>query len=379
MFIFDDFKFQLQFYPNGRNQRQTNDLVAQLCIQNLTPNSDLSAVVLDWTLYIRELGFSQIVRGRHHSDLLRCRGFIFSDFAGYLEINGMKSESSKSTKTKPSGQSTEVISTLTFEVAVTLKSVYNSSIFLKESTPTIINRHNTFNCFINDTSTLEQLQLAQHQQTFTAPLQDIWYLTLSPNGFHEKGPGSMDLILNLLVLPPQLKSIQMQCMYKVQELHISHSLTAAWSNTDKGWGWQSGRYPLKLLTERGDSLKSLNITVECDILKLTDLDGNDVMKGQQDWDSIMLVDHEMADFISDLEQMDDATLNHFTSDIEQQLNAMLSDKFGHVEGTEFTPTVSTGTAGFLKQQLYVWKSILCLNIAVAFYALVGYFTLLYSR
>merc|ERR1712062_380856 len=71
----------------------------------------------------------------------------------------------------------------------------------------------------------------------------------------------------------------MQCNYLVPQLNISHSLAATWTHRDKGWGWSSGTYPTTLLTQK--DIQALNITVQCDLLKIVDRDGKILTDGTE--------------------------------------------------------------------------------------------------
>jgi len=310
-FVLDDYHFQLYFYPNGRFETQINDLVIHLCLQNLIPKSDLSAVFLDWTLFIGELGISQIVKGRHHSDVARCRGFVFPDFHRYI-VTEFESETIKDAASK--------IPSLTFEVGVAVQSVLNASTVNKGLVPMSIDKHLTMNWIIEDTATLDAMQLAQHQQTFLSVSSTFWYLTFSPNGFHEKGPGSLDVFLNLLALPDGLDVIKMQCVYSIMELDLSHSLTATWSRADKGWGWKSGRYSNELLHDQMDSIQSLNITVDCTVLKVLNIYDQNLVE-DDNWETILAMDPNAIDFAAmflELDAMTVEALMEITEDVFEE-------------------------------------------------------------
>ena len=256
--LLNDIHFQLHFYPNGKFENQEHQFIAHLCV--VRPDKrKVSAMLADWTLSIHQTNYSQHVRNRHFSQTSQCRGFAVMN----------NQEIIKQLKQHASNK-------ISFSISIVINQIFESQHIISSHIPIQVNRFFSFSWRIrNDINEhiLEQMLYAQHQQTFLSePFDDLFFLSLTPNGYHQNTQGTLDMFLHLIALPDEISKLRMKCNLSIGELQIRHEIKADWSNEDGGWGWSAGKYPLDLLREYVSSSNPKKITpaVECETLAIFD-------------------------------------------------------------------------------------------------------------
>eukprot|EP01084_Bolivina_argentea_P231337 390157_1 len=266
--------FQLHFYPNGRFEHQENQFLVYLCINDLSQESKISAVFIDWTFVIHEISFSYIVKSRHHSDNAQCRGFTVYDTTQIIQ----PLKELLANKQSP-------LKKISFGVTIAIKNRFYAQSIINNEIPIQINRHNKFVWTINEKHILDELLLAQHQQTYVSNLyEDLFFLSITPNGYHESTHNSFDMFLNLVYLPKEISKLKLRCIFTISELKIIHHFDAEWTNIDKGWGWPSRKFPIDILKLYASSsnVDKLTIISECETEIIFDENGN-AMEMNKNW------------------------------------------------------------------------------------------------
>eukprot|EP00484_Ammonia_sp_Unknown_P001954 CAMPEP_0197022314 /NCGR_PEP_ID=MMETSP1384-20130603/3219_1 /TAXON_ID=29189 /ORGANISM="Ammonia sp." /LENGTH=442 /DNA_ID=CAMNT_0042450333 /DNA_START=39 /DNA_END=1367 /DNA_ORIENTATION=+ len=247
--------FQLQIYPNGRTVQQPNQFLIYLCATNLGINNHIVSVLTDWTLDIYELNASWVLKDRYHSDYTRCRGL-----ANYDAHPAMPSQITQLLlyQLQATGERQHE---LTVGVTVHLKRIIDATSIVHKQIPLQINRVNTIQWILNDSYILNAMKYAQTQQTFLSEVyDDLWFFSLSPNGFHEglTAPGRLDLYLHSVQLPAtEISRIWMRCRLTIPEIKYMRTLNSNWSLKDRGWG----SFAPGNVGERLKSLKAKQLTI----------------------------------------------------------------------------------------------------------------------
>jgi len=269
----NEFNFQLHFYPNGRFEKQKNDFVVYLCVNNLGETTQVSSMFVDWNLIIHEINFSWISKDRHHSDTSKCRGFTIKNSAQILDPLRVLSQK----------EDKNALKSLTFGVSINIKRIFSGKAIMNKEIPFKVNRNNKHEWIINDRHILEEMLLSQHQQTFVSDIFDnIWYLSVTPNGYHEDHISSFDMFLHIVQLPKEISKLRMKCMFTIPELNVNHQFNAEWTNSDKGWGWHAMKYKIDLLNEHYSNIKQLSVKSECETLTIFDEEGKE-MQFKKNW------------------------------------------------------------------------------------------------
>eukprot|EP01084_Bolivina_argentea_P030032 55695_1 len=257
--------FQLHFYPEGRFAHQTNHFIVYLCINNLSKENKISSVFVDWNLFIHEINFSWIVKDRHHADTAKCRGFIIENNAHILDPLRAQLDHKK-----------QPMQAITFSITIHIKHIFDGQQITDSQIPIQIKKNNVFKWHVDDKHMLDEILLSQHQQSYVSRLyNDMFFLSVTPNGYHEGTPNSLDMFLHVVTLPIEISKLKMKCIFKIPELKIVHDFEAEWTNADKGWGWPQRKYTLKQLKayDASSKMKKLTILSECQTLGVFDQDG----------------------------------------------------------------------------------------------------------
>lgn len=265
----NEFDFQLHIYPNGRFKHQEDEFIVYLCVNNLGRRTKVSSIFVDWNLFIHEINFSWIVKDRHHSDMSKCRGFSIQNNAQILDPIKQLHERVENP-----------LQSLTFGVLINIKRIFNGTQILNKEIPFQINKHNTLLWNIQSRHILDEMMLSQHQQTHVSELYDnLWYLSITPNGYHEGTQQSFDMFLHLVQLPDEISKLRMKCKFSIPELNIVHNFDADWSNLDKGWGWQANKFSIDILQS---NVQHLSIKSYCETVAIFDEDDK-LMQLKKDW------------------------------------------------------------------------------------------------
>merc|ERR1712154_658738 len=121
-------------------------------------------------------------------------------------------------------------------------------------------------------------------------------------------------------------------------------------------------------------LSWMNITVQCDVLKIVDRDGKILMEGDDGEGDTILVAPGILSMLTDFldEQFSNMTMEEMSDSLDEQLNALLVE----LEVELDSGTVATTTsAGFVEveepQGFSIFRAILYFNIAVVTTAVAG--------
>jgi len=311
---------------------------------------------MDWTITIYEINLSLIVKSRQHSDNSKCRGFIEPDSAQILESLNKLYEN----KENP-------LQTLTFGVTMHIKRIFDAKQILNNEIPIQINKHNVLTWKIQNKHILDEMLLSQHQQTFISPevYDNLWYISLTPNGYHEGIYNSLDMFLHLISLPTAISKLKMKCNLKISELNINHQIIAEWTNLDRGWGWSSKKYSIDILKSYAASTSNfdeLTLMSECETLSIFHQNG-DQIKMKNQWKYFKLsaknenykYDNYIPKMLDETEIKNDDYCLESTNDLNKfnitnSINRILFDMSADVD--------------IMKQQLFVTIGIFTMNFAV---------------